>query len=245
MAIGVEHHHANRVTNIAHSKIIGGIVSSPEANERTFPVLDALANICISKPQGQVVAVALQLQSQQKLIRLSISENHAVPDDMVQHLTNVWKMLKRLSSQFAAQRIQPTESTANSQNQVLDVSPRMPSHIGRDLRIKIFQKIYCYTREKNRHRWDKWWPVLESFMARFYKKKANKNNFQGLEVNLDLAFKALKCAIVYDRRPPKEQDTVYWKELYSFIEFATSHVQTMTGNENYWCNRLAVETGKP
>jgi len=62
LAIGMQHNHTNREAYISIEEVIGGIISCNDANERTFRVQDALANIWVSALKEQVVAVSLQLQ---------------------------------------------------------------------------------------------------------------------------------------------------------------------------------------
>ena len=82
VAIGMQHHHTKRKADICIEDVIGKIISCNDARERRFPVLDALANICVSQPKGQVVAVSLQLQLSEKKIWITLAENGEVKPDM-------------------------------------------------------------------------------------------------------------------------------------------------------------------
>jgi len=66
VAIGVQYHYMNYKTAIAYLDIVGGSLAPKEGKQRTFPVLDAPASICVSEPKGLVVAVAVQLQLKEK-----------------------------------------------------------------------------------------------------------------------------------------------------------------------------------
>jgi hypothetical protein len=81
-----------------------GIVDDHATNVRTFPILDAIANICVSQEKSQVIAVALQLDSQKKAIRLSIAENQRVSKDLLDYLCRVWRKLQTLSNEYAVHR---------------------------------------------------------------------------------------------------------------------------------------------
>jgi len=104
VAIGVQYHYMNHKTAIAYLDIVGGSLGPKEGKQRTFPVLDAPASICVSEPKGQVVAVAVQLQLKEKEICMTLAENREVKSEMVDHLTSICKKLKRLSKEFAVER---------------------------------------------------------------------------------------------------------------------------------------------
>src|SRR5205807_2299360 len=83
-----------------------GIVDNYHVNVRTKPVLDALAHISVSRESSQVVAIALQLDSLNQKIRLTLAENSEVGGNLVEHLTSVWGKLQNLSDEYAKQRTQ-------------------------------------------------------------------------------------------------------------------------------------------
>ncbi|PUU81797.1 hypothetical protein B9Z19DRAFT_1062368 [Tuber borchii] len=206
VTIEMQHHHTARMPTIPLPNIIGGIVRDEDANERTFPVLDALANICISKPKGQVVAVALQLDKQVKRICLTIAENKTVEDEQVRYLASIWRMLKILASRYTNWREEPSDPYR--WKDFLDVSPQMPERVERDLRISIFCQIYRYLRDKNQLRIKKHWPPLCSFMEAF--SKTNSSQLEEYELDLTTAFQALKFAIEdYHPTPVNQQDSKY------------------------------------
>ena len=241
LAIGMDHHHTNHISDIPLTDIIGGIVDNEDGNELTFPVLDSLANIRVSSPKGEVVAVALQLQMDLRKIRLTIAKNDEVEQNLVSYLTMIWNMLRTLASQFAKERAQG--SKASQWNDFGEVSPPMPPDVGRQLRMKIFRQIYCYTREKNRHRIEKHWDGLHIFMRRFY--KTRQAQLEGYELYLDTAYQALRCVFKeYEPKPIEEQDDVYWEKLFALLEVATNRVKKIAGENNYWCNTLSVEESK-
>jgi len=242
VAIGMQHHHTNRRSEIRLSDIVGINVDYNQGNKSTFPILDSLANICISKPKGQVVAIALQLQLKAGRIRLTIAENGFVEDGLVAYLILIWSMLKTLASQFATERARDSKETKLKER--IEVSPPVPPDVGRQLRIKIFRNIYCYTQDKNQHRIAKYWDALRAFMRRFYEK--HPGELHGFELDLATAFEALDYAFHhYDCKTIQEKDPSYWEHLFSCLEVATYHVNRIAGKEsNYWCNRLVAEEGK-
>lgn len=241
VTIGMQHHHTDRMATIPICDIVGGIVSEEEANERTFPVLDALANICVFKLKGQVVAVALQLDLEAKRICLTLAENETVEDKPVIYLAKIWRMLKILASRYAERREETSER--DYWRDFLDVSPEMPDGIGRDLRINIFRQIYCYTRDKDQLRIAKHWPPLCAFMEKFFKTRLAQQDEN--ELDLTTAFQALKFAIEdYNCIPVNQQNKKYWENLFAYLEVASYRVKRIAGEKNYWCDNLVVEEGK-
>ncbi|PUU81799.1 hypothetical protein B9Z19DRAFT_1121706 [Tuber borchii] len=203
-------------------------------------VLDSLANICVSKPKGEVFVVALQLDFEFKKIRLTIAENdnHQQNPAVVAYLTMVWNMLRVLASQFESKRAMG--NNLSQWDNFVDVSPPIPQEIGRQQQMKIFRQIYCYTREKNRTRIDKYWDPLHTFMNNFYQTRTAQ--LEGYELDLDTAYQALRIAFTeYKPKPSEEQDETYWKRLFALLEVATNCVTRITGKNNYWYDTLVVE----
>lgn len=59
VAIGMDADNTSRKNHIELSNMIGRILNYDEGKERTFPILDALASICVSEPNAQVVSIGL------------------------------------------------------------------------------------------------------------------------------------------------------------------------------------------
>jgi len=237
--IGDEAPYRSRQTEIPLSNVTGGILDYPEGNERTFPVLDALANVCISEPTGQVIAVGLQLQLQRGKICLTVAENGKVKEGVVEYLSQLWDILRQLSAKFAENRSYRGNPLGS---QTRRVSPIMPPDVARDILIRLFRHICHYTRVKNSRRIARWLPDLRNFMERFY--KARGIQFNRYEQDLHCAYQALRCAYQnHDRKPSSVQDDKYWQTLYSFMEVATFRVQRLTQDGLYFCDTLVSEIG--
>lgn len=84
--------------------MIEGIVYNKDGNQDSFPVLDALVNICLIRGKGEVVSTALQLQLKSLRIYLTIAENSKLRDNLIIYLRLEWSMLKSMTSQMAAER---------------------------------------------------------------------------------------------------------------------------------------------
>src|SRR5437660_887899 len=65
-----------------------GLRAEPNTNGRTSSILDAIASIAVSKAKSQVVAIAIQLNSETREIRLTVAENRAVEDSLIGHLAS-------------------------------------------------------------------------------------------------------------------------------------------------------------
>lgn len=72
-----------------------GIDDSFESN--TASLLDGLATICVHKLEGQVLALAMQLDHVGRRIRLTIAGNNNVSEKVVRNLEAVWKILRDIS----------------------------------------------------------------------------------------------------------------------------------------------------
>ena len=60
VAIGSDAHHTHHQNKILLASLTSGILEPHEGNERTFPILDALATISVSQPTSHVVAIGFQ-----------------------------------------------------------------------------------------------------------------------------------------------------------------------------------------
>ena len=167
VAIEMKAHHTSRENQIPLSNITGGILEYDEGKERTFPILDALASICISDPRAQVVAIGIQFRLKDSKLCLTIAKNEMVKQSLVDYLHEVWRILRAMSGIFRVDR-----SSTGVQGQMVKyrrLSPKMPDCVASDMQVRLFQHIYLYTRSKNQARVDKWWKPLSEFMERLHK----------------------------------------------------------------------------
>jgi len=221
----------------------GGLLGFGGLEDQTAQILDALATLCVSEPEGQVVAIGIQLQIQEEKICLTIAENRHVKKDLPAYLNEVWSMLAALSLLFKANRVAP--GRPGEQKDYRRVFPIMPEGVGSDSKISLFRHIHLYTRAKIQHQVDKWWPDLAKFMKCFY--ASRKTELVGSERDLDLAFRMLEGAF-HNITPKKcaRQGYNYWETLYSLFEVATYHVYKLTEEpENrLFCIFLVSQVGK-
>ena len=241
VAIGQDAHHSSRKTEIELQSVVAGILQDDEGKERTFPILDALARICVSDAEKQVVAIGLQLQLADRKICLTVAENEDVKNGLVPYLGQAWEILRQLSQEFKQDRLHRYTPKAYSTLH-RKVSPTMPQGVGQDIKVRLFRHIYLYTKAKNDYRFSKSWDALEKFMHRFYQCKGI--HLLGNDHNLDTAFRALKGAYKdLGQKAVSEQDDKFWKSLFALFEVGTYYVQKLTGSKLLICDVIVAEVG--
>jgi len=216
----------------------GSIVDNPETNVHTFPILDALAHISVSRTAGQEVAIGLQLNSRRQEIRLTVAENTNVTDGLVDHLTLVWRKLRSLSAQYQRNRGRRWDKPRSSE---------MPKMVDHSLKIEIFRDIYRYCVEKQMKRIDKWSDGLGRFVKALLKWRLPLD-VQGFELSLYNAVFALSMAVRVVsklRDNPKGQLTESeWELVYSQSILANQHVRiVLADRKGFGCEILAGELG--
>ncbi|KAG0639849.1 hypothetical protein HOY80DRAFT_1043738 [Tuber brumale] len=191
-----------------------GIVDNSDANVRTFPILDALAHISVSQGNSQVVAIALQLDSQNKRVRLTVAENKDIADGLVSHLNNIWRKLQNLSDEYAKQRTKESEDPQAR-------SPPIPPKVATPLKVEIFRDIFQYSLEKQMKRIEKWGARLGNFISKLLQHRT-VDDLVGLEQNLYSAVVALLLVVRLVTRlhgdaentlTDSEWEAVYWYSM--------------------------------
>ncbi|KAG0634368.1 hypothetical protein HOY80DRAFT_533270 [Tuber brumale] len=202
------------------SDLTSSIVDHYGTNVRTHPVMDALAHISVSRPNFQVVAVALQFKHGTKEIRLTIAENKDVGDSLVNHLYNIWGKLQALSDEYARQRVEARHGNQGTEELDGDPipSPPIPLEVGQPLKIEIFREVYKYCLEKYMKRVKKWLGGLSNFMEELYECRTGVGlgRFEQdlteavitLVLALKLAFKRSERKLTKD-----EWEEVYWQSM--------------------------------
>ncbi|RPA90221.1 hypothetical protein L873DRAFT_1821513 [Choiromyces venosus 120613-1] len=211
-----------RVDPSLHS-LQGGIVDHHETNVRTFPILDALAHISVSRKESQVVAIGLQLNSQKQEIRLTVAENQSVTHGLVNHLTKIWRKLQVLSVEYKKNRGGRWDKSELR-------SPQMPKK---------------YSVKKQMKRIDKWSTRLRRFMKEVLKRRVFLY-LQGFELSLYKAVVALLLAIevvskLHDNPKNKLMESE-WELVYSQSILANKHVKiVLADRKEFGCEILAQE----
>ncbi|RPB04961.1 hypothetical protein L873DRAFT_1798836 [Choiromyces venosus 120613-1] len=218
----------------------GDIVDNYRTNVRTFPILDAVAHISISRKESQVVAIGLQLNSRKQEIRLTVAENQKVTDGLVNHLNQIWRKLQALSSEYERNR-------GGRWDRSQPRSPEMSKEVGLSLKMGILRDIYQYSLEKQMKRIDKWAKGLRRFMKELLKRRIF-HHLQGFELSLYKAVVALSLAAevvskLHDN--PKDQLTESeWELVYFQSILANEHVRiVLADRKEFGCELLAQELG--
>ena len=212
-----------------------GITNRRETSVRTFPVLDAIASICVFKKKSQVAAVALQLNSKEQQIRLTIAENQEVEDCVDDHLKNVWRNLQALSNELAAER---------GSGKHEEGSPNIPKDVARALRVKIFSEIYQFSLQKEMRRVGRSWGGLLNFVRKLYDRRGKP--LQGVELNLFYFVAGLDSALrlirKLERHPEQGLTDGEWAEVYDDSIFAHARARLVLADRNqFGCEILARE----
>lgn len=71
---------------------------STKGNDRVARILDSIANISVSQPKDEVVAVAVQIRTMD--IRLIVASNGTLPSSTTKYLGEIWNILKQLSKDY-------------------------------------------------------------------------------------------------------------------------------------------------
>jgi len=160
------------VRSSGHSILQNGPRSAP--HDRTIPVLDAFAEICVKASGSGVAAIALKMPSattksttatndgtpkmRSLTIELIIATNNKSPSpETIDHLVTVWGLLKKISDQrFSGsgtnvnlrERFPPVDIQNEKEQAVYD---------------ELFPHIYRYSYLKVQQRYKKYWSILERF----------------------------------------------------------------------------------
>jgi len=163
-----------------------GIVDDRDTNLRTCTVLDAIASLSVYEDQHQVFAIAMQMDSTNRLIRLTIAENHEVEDKLIGHLTSVWGKLQALSDEYT--EIRPLEEGRGE-------SPPVPSGVASVLKVEIFRDLCLFSLTKHMARVRKWGNGFIVFMRAFagQREETELDDFEQRFLNVGSAL----CFITY------------------------------------------------
>jgi len=212
-----------------------GITNRRETNTPTFPVLDAIASICVFNKKCQVAAVALQLNSKEQQIRLTIAENQEVEDRVEDHLKSVWRNLQVLSNEFAAER---------GSDKHEEGSPNIPKDVAHAWRVKIFSEIYQFSLRKEMRRVGRWWGGLLDFVKELCDRR--RKPLQGVEFHLYMFVGGLESALrlicKLDRYPAQALTDDEWAEVYDDSIWAQESARLVLADRNqFGCEILARE----
>lgn len=199
----------NHISSIDLSTISHGIVHDRATNLRTFPVLDAVASLSVSAPESQVIAVALQMDNKNKEVRLTIAENGKVSQDVIDHITEVWAMMRTLSDINNGLLLEP--------HSIRDPSPPVPhpTALTGPYLLEMTRQLYSFSIEKILKRFKKWWDGLKEFEIKFKLRKTAlpgspelKQHFLDMVLSMDDAHVTLNRIVANHGIPEAEWDNM-------------------------------------
>lgn len=113
------------------------------------PVLDAIANISVSRPRGEVIAAALQQDNENQRIIITLASDDTVAPSTQQHIRAVWGALVNIAEAYRTQRLQSNGPLAVSE---LKRPPEIPSaelpHGLEESILEFKRRIYAFTWKK-------------------------------------------------------------------------------------------------
>jgi hypothetical protein len=127
-----------------------------QVNDRTVPILDALAELCVEDPNEDVVAIGLRLHLPN--VQLLVATNDVTPKDTtIQHINELWNLLKQISDRHFADKFHELVDVGMSPKVYCSTEEEMS--LCSDLLRRVFR--YGYLKFRKRH--DKYWKVFEKF----------------------------------------------------------------------------------
>jgi len=212
-----------------------GITNTRETSAHTFPVLDAIASICVFEEKSHVVAVALKLDPKEQQIRLTIAENSGFRRNTDHHLKSVWYMLRTLSWELATERLYRRNE---------EESPDIPENVALALKVKIFRMIYQYCLRKEMKRAGKWWGPLVDFLKELAQRRGGA--LQGIELNLYHVVGGLNTALQFLRKirhyPVQGLTDDEWQTVYNHSMWASAEAGlVLADRQRFGCEILAKE----
>ena len=223
--------HISRAPEVNGDYITDGIIDHDfvgGSKQRRFPVLDALASVCISKPKHQVIALALQMRFKERKIRLTIAENGKINESLITYLERIWAKLQELSEESTHQMT--TQENLRELNN-LEEKPVQPS-----ITLDLFCEIAKHTRQKSIKSIQEWLGDLSTFLHRLLKVRDGK--LQGHEIDLRITLLASERAWrVLAQESLTSED---WEMAYKAMELATQGAEPMI-LDPVGCERLVRE----
>jgi hemerythrin len=181
---------------------MNGIIGGDPTNTRTFSVLDAIASIAICKPNGQVVAVALQMDHKHKKICLTIAQNGQASREVINHIKKVWEMLRELSDHYANHRSVVRDPGYNEKSSKMHIT-----HSATFTKQRIGVEVYKFSCQNVLKRFKNWKSTLMEFSNTLVEALLNGSlggdeEDKALQDKLLRALGYLAIAFKWNRVPP-------------------------------------------
>lgn len=141
----------------------------------TASLLDGLATICVHKLEGQVLALAMQLDNVGRRIRLTIAGNHDVPEKVVRNLESVWTILRDISIHHVERSRVSVEEFTNKKKKKKRGMGKTPRPRGPALLRRLQHAIYKFTSKILLSRFNLHQLEFRKFATAFKKTTSNPN----------------------------------------------------------------------
>jgi hypothetical protein len=147
-------------TFIYSSSQQASMLRSGQLHDRTVPILDAFAELCVQDPRKDVVAIGLRLNLPN--VQLLVATNDVKPNETtLKHIEKIWSLLKQISdSHFSdkADKLRNVDMDA--------MSPEISFEAGKKqvLYNKLLRLVYQYGHLKVCQRRDKYWDTFVEFV---------------------------------------------------------------------------------
>lgn len=226
-----------RRLDLASVNLKNGFSDEPQTNLDTCTLLDALASICVSNEVSQVVAIAMQVSSQEQKIKLIIAENDDVSRKQIAYLTSVWEKLKDLSHLYAVRR---EEESSKDPIQPLEMLQQPKATL--PLRTAIFAEIYAYSIKKQIKRVHKWWRGLVVFLNKLSTLRGEDPE-EGIEQDLCQVcseFHAIFKVVRELQIPGTKLTQAQWEFVYQHSIRANQQARLVLANMNWHGCELLV-----
>jgi hypothetical protein len=202
-----------------------------QLHDRTVPVLDALAELCVEDPTEDVVAIALKWRT--GIVQLIVATNDVTPKGTIlTHIEEIWRVLKQISDRHFFN--------------MGELSPELSFKVGKELVLynKLFRLVYQYSYRKFSARHKKYVKVFAQFLQATPAKadflKLDEED-QSLLLNVTGFIRHLKTISSkianYHRRnwkvDDREMDTDFTPFLTQMLDEAKGILDDLTG-----CERL-------
>jgi hypothetical protein len=206
----------------------GGIISGLDraTNERTFPILEAFASLCVWKSKAQVIAVSLQKDDIRRQVCLTIAENGGVDHKTISHVKDIWGILKELSDQYANERNKKADH--GKWNGWTGDPPDAPKGVGNKHKQMLIRKIYTFSMLKNRTRIDRWWKRLHDFANRFQASKTAHETTEYME-DFHIGVNMLGSAVPLLQSSARSEED--WIHIVRYMSAATICLQPLLKNQ--------------
>lgn len=149
-------------------QLVNGIENGKEPNLILCGVLEAIACLCVSEDRKQVVAVGLHLIGPDGCPVITIAENRAVKEGMLDHITKLFVLLGKMAYDGTTPAV---------------IEP---------YRTDLIKSVYCYSIVKNLRRYNKWIPRLELFVKALELMNHKCGKLRGIVNSFKLTHEALQ-----------------------------------------------------